>query len=157
MSLVIPCTCSSQPCGWEKTIRNACVFWLLFLTKHLYLIGMWLGEEKRHNSSCYNIVRHVKNLDTRLTFMPVQCTSIIFLFFSFWLGEDQRTTTYKDICFKKMELFSSTFINNSTLNNEHNWQNLCNQWRNQQSCTSDNHNYTKGGWNSNLKFVDVPS
>ena len=38
-------------------------------------------SQKRHNSSCYNMVRHVKHLDNGLTFMPVQCTCVMFLLF----------------------------------------------------------------------------
>ena len=36
-----------------------------------------------HNSSCYNMVRRVKHLDNMLTFMPVQCTGVIFSFIFF--------------------------------------------------------------------------
>ena len=36
---------------WSKSrwIRHACVIWLHFLTKPLYAIGVWLGEDQRTN------------------------------------------------------------------------------------------------------------
>ena len=40
---------------------------------------------------------------------------------------------------KREWTMSSKFINYSTPNNEQNWENPCTQLRNQQRCTSDNH------------------
>ena len=36
---------------------------------------------------------------------------------------------------------SSSIVNYSTLNNEHNWKGMCTQIRPQQTCTFSNHNY----------------
>ena len=37
-------------------------------------------NQKRHNSSCYNMVRCVKHLDKGLIFMPVQYTGVIIFY-----------------------------------------------------------------------------
>ena len=52
---------------------------------------------------------------------------------------------------------SSTFMNFSTLNSEHNWEDLCICSKYQQTCTSHSHNYIRGGPNFNPIFVDASS
>ena len=52
---------------------------------------------------------------------------------------------------------SSNTNNYSTLNNEHNWEDLRVYLRNQQTCTSNNYNYMRGGPISNPIFADVSS
>ena len=50
----------------------------------------------------------------------------------------------------------SSFLNNySKLNTKHNWENLCIQFKNQQTRTSDNHNYLREGSISNPVVVHV--
>ena len=41
-----------------------------------------------------------------------------------WLGEDQRSNTIEDACFKRNRITSSNFTNYSTLNIDHNWKSL---------------------------------
>ena len=53
-------------------------------------------------------------------------------FIGLWLGEDQRTHTIKS----HVWALSSNFINHSTLNYEHNWEDICIQ---QQLRASNNH------------------
>ena len=52
---------------------------------------------------------------------------------------------------------ASTFINYSTLNSVHNWEDLCIQLKNQQTCTFDNHKETRGGPILNPSFADASS
>ena len=51
----------------------------------------------------------------------------------------------------------SKFINYSTLTSEHIWEDLCVKLKNQQTCTSDNHNLISVGPIFNLIFVDASS
>ena len=64
-----------------------------------------------------------------------------------WFGEDQRVNIIKYTCVKEIGLRLQLWNNYSTLNIEHNWEDLCIMLRNQQTCTSDNHNYIMGGPN----------
>ena len=73
-----------------------------------------------------------------------------------WFGEDQRTNTIRHV-FKRDCTTSSDFINYSTPNSEHNWEDLCIQLRNQQTSTSENHNLIKGGPIFNPIFAEAPS
>ena len=47
--------------------------------------------------------------------------------------------------FKRDWIMSLNINNKSTLNSGHNWEDLHIQLRNQQICTSNNHNQIKGG------------
>ena len=87
--------------SWSKC-KYGGVIWLHFCIGHLYLIVVWLGEDKKKNPP------------------------------------------YKHIFQWYWTMFSS-FINCSTLYNEHNWEDLCIKVINQQSCNSDNHNYIMDG------------
>ena len=53
--------------------------------------------------------------------------------------QESKNKQNKDTCSKRLDLFFITFINYSTLDNERNWEDLCFQLRNQQTCASDNH------------------
>ena len=56
-----------------------------------------------------------------------------------------KSKHHKDTCSKRDRAPSLNTHNGSTINNEHTWEDLCNmQLRNQQTCTSDNHNLTMG-------------
>ena len=55
------------------------------------------------------------------------------------LHEDKRTNTIKT-CVSRDWTVPSDFIYYSTLNSEHNWENLYIQLRNKHTCTSNNHN-----------------
>ena len=73
----------------QKAIRYLTYLVLNNLQSHLLKRGPCLFTTrahlpKRHNSSCYNTVHHVKHLDNGLTFMPVQCIGVIFILFSFY-------------------------------------------------------------------------
>ena len=73
----------------QKAIRYLTYLVLNNLQSHLLKRGPCLFTTrahlpKRHNSSCYNTVHHVKHLDNGLTFMPVQCVGVIFILFSFY-------------------------------------------------------------------------
>ena len=58
-----------------------------------------------------------------------------------WLAEDQRTP-YKHMFERD---WTASSINYFTLNSVYNWEDLCIQLRNQQICTSDNHDYVHMG------------
>jgi hypothetical protein len=66
-----------------------------------------------------------------------------------WFGEDQRAKSkhYNDTCSKAIGLHLQILITtlHSTLNSKHNCEVLCIQLKNQQTCTSDNHNKIRGG------------
>ena len=51
-----------------------------------------------------------------------------------------KSKHYKDICLKEIGLCLQILITYSTLNSEHDWEDLYIQLRNQQTCISDNHN-----------------
>ena len=59
-----------------------------------------------------------------------------------WLGEVQRTNILKTYVYRYWTR-SSNSINYLTLNSEHTWEDLCFYLRNQQTCTSTNHNWIK--------------
>ena len=56
-----------------------------------------------------------------------------------WLGEDQRTKSMKTHFKKKLDDVIR-LINYFMLNSEHNWEDLCTQPRNQQTCIFENYN-----------------
>ena len=70
------------------------------------------------------------------------------------LSEDRRTNINKATRLKRDWTTSSIFINYSKLSSEHNWEDLCVQLRNRQTCTSDNHNLIRGGPIFNPVFDD---
>ena len=80
------------------------------------------------------------------------CAGVIWLLFfveylhviGVWLGEDQRTSTIKTHIEQRFTMWSN-FINYSPLNSEDNWDDLCIQVRNRQTCTSDYQNDMGGG------------
>ena len=75
-----------------------------------------------------------------------------------WLGEDhQVTNTQRHTLKKKIGLSLEILIDQSTLNNKHNWEDMCLQLRNQQTCTSDNCSYIKKRLVLNMVYVDVAS
>ena len=39
----------------SENLRYEDVIWLLFLTRHLYLIGVWLGMDQRTNTTMTNV------------------------------------------------------------------------------------------------------
>ena len=53
--------------------------------------------------------------------------------------------------------YVSKIINYSTLNNEHDSEDLRIQLRNQQTCTSNNHNWIRGGSIVNMTFANASS
>ena len=57
-----------------------------------------------------------------------------------WFGEDQIANVIKTQCLKEIGLHLQILI--TTLHSivPHNWEHLCIQLRNQQTCTSNNHN-----------------
>ena len=70
-----------------------------------------------------------------------------------WFNEDQRSH-HNDMCLKDIGLRLQILITYHTITNKQNWQNLCIQTRNQQTCTSNTHNKIKGGPISNPVFAD---
>jgi serine/threonine protein kinase len=52
---------------------------------------------KGHNSSCYNMVHRVKHLDNGLTFMPVQCTGVIFSMYCYGFCRKDSYYSEKDV------------------------------------------------------------
>ena len=61
-------------------------------------------------------------------------------------GEDQRTNNVKTHAQKRLDYILLKFSTNySTLNSEQNLAYKCIKSRNQQTCTSDNHNQIKKG------------
>ena len=76
-------------------LRYVGVLRLLFLIRHLYLIGVWLSE-------------------------------------------DQRTNMMKTQFGLRCQIFFTSYY--STLNTEHNWEDLSIQLRNQQTCAFNNQN-----------------
>ena len=60
-----------------------------------------------------------------------------------WFGEGQRTNTINKLetcCLKEIGLRLRYFINYSTLGSKHNWEDLCNWLRNQETRISIKHN-----------------
>ena len=43
----------------SKDVRYAGVIWLLFLFRHLYLIGVWLGEDRRTNTTKTHVYKRL--------------------------------------------------------------------------------------------------
>ena len=54
-----------------------------------------------------------------------------------WGLENQH---HEGACLNEIWIMSSNINNYSTLNSENNWEDLCIQLRNQQTCTLDDHN-----------------
>jgi hypothetical protein len=52
--------------------------------------------------------------------------------------------------FDRNQTMSSNIDKHSTLNNEHNWDDLCIQFKNKQTCTSSFYDYIMGGLIFNL-------
>jgi hypothetical protein len=66
----------------------------------------------------------------------------------------KEQTSWKHV--SKRDWTTSSIIHRySTLDSENNWEDLCIQLRNQQTCTSGNHNYIKGALMFSPVFVDV--
>ena len=57
-----------------------------------------------------------------------------------WFCEDQKEKHHKDTYSKRLDHVFPNISNSPTTNNEHNWEDLCIQLRNQQACTSNNPN-----------------
>ena len=57
-----------------------------------------------------------------------------------WESKDKH---HKKHMFKRDQTTPPNSTNFSTLNNEHDWEDPCNQHRNQQKCTSDHHHELK--------------
>jgi hypothetical protein len=74
-----------------------------------------------------------------------------------YFNEDQRTNTTKKHVSKYIRLKSSNTINYSTLNSEHNWQDLCIRLKSQSMCTFSNHNQIRGSPIFNPIFADASS
>ena len=51
------------------------------------------------------------------------------------IREDQRGKIVEDTCLQEIKLCLQILINSSTLNSEYNREDLCIQWRSQQTCT----------------------
>jgi hypothetical protein len=57
-----------------------------------------------------------------------------------WFGEDQRANIKKKEHVFIRDWPTHLYNTCSTLNSEHNWEDLCIHSRSQQTCTSDTHN-----------------
>ena len=57
-----------------------------------------------------------------------------------WFSEDQRANIKKGTCFEEDWTTSLNINNYPTVNSEDNQEDVCIQLRNQQTCTSNNHN-----------------
>ena len=49
--------------GLSTSLRYVDIKWLIFLIRHLYLIGVWLGEDKRTNNENTINTNNVRRLD----------------------------------------------------------------------------------------------
>ena len=57
----------------------------------------------------------------------------------YWLGSKNKHHTDTHVL-KEVGLRSQIYVKYSTLDSEDNWKDQCTQWRDQQACTSGNHN-----------------
>jgi hypothetical protein len=54
-----------------------------------------------------------------------------------WFGEDQSANIVKDACFEGFGLCLQMLMTISTLNGEHDWEELGLRLKNEQTCTSE--------------------